>query len=132
MNGTQLKGKIGHVNMRLTELNEKTGNYVYNNQIKSFQEIYNKLGKLEDLEEQIGCPLEILVKAIKNGIWFINEDDKLEYIDEALCFNTILNTDKLVFDNYGYHCKNIEKVKGNQIYLEDYKKTWWLKEDKSE
>ncbi len=92
----------------------------------------NSLAKYRKLEEQLGCPLEVLVKAIKNGIWFINEDDKLEYIDEALCFNTKLNTDKLVFDNYGYYCKNIEKLKGNQIYLEDYKKTWWLKEDKSE
>jgi len=123
---------------RLTEEIWK-GKYTYAGKDKSTKEYdlwvdkaIQKLGKLEDLEEQLGCPLEVLVKAIKNGIWFINEDDKLEYIDEALCFNTKLNTDKLVFDNYGYYCKNIEKLKGNQIYLEDYKKTWWLKEDRSE
>ena len=92
----------------------------------------NDLLKYKDLEEKIGCPLEVVFKAIKNGIWFTNEDDELECIDEALCFNTKRDSGKFIFDNYGYHCKNIKKMKFDEIYLEDYKKTWWLKGDRSE
>ena len=92
----------------------------------------NYASKCHNLEEQLGCPLEVLVKAIKNGIWFINTKYELEYIDEALAFNTKRDSGKFVFDNCCYYCQNIEKSKCNEIYLEDYKKTWWLKEDKSE
>ena len=95
-------------------------------------EWYYKLQCLEDIEEELGCSIEILFKAIKNGIYFVNENNNLEHIDEALCFNQKTYNKKFVFDNYGYHCKNIEEAKGDEIYLEDYKKTWWLKEDKSE
>lgn len=30
---------------------------------------YQKLGKLEDIEEELGIPLEVLFKALKEGIW---------------------------------------------------------------
>ena len=114
---------------RLTHYDAKQKQYI---RLASRLAVDSKLGKLEDLEEQIGCPLEVLVKAIKNGIWFINTKDELEYIDEALAFNTKSDSGKFVFDNCCYYCKNIEKIKCNEIYLEDYKKTWWLMEDKSE
>ena len=94
--------------------------------------VMNELLQYKDLEEQLGCPLEVVIKAIKNGIWFINTKNELEYIDEALAFNTKRDSGKFVFDNCCYYCQNIEKSKCNEIYLEDYKKTWWLKEDKSE
>ena len=29
----------------------------------------DKLSKLEDLEDEVGIPLEVLFKALKNGIW---------------------------------------------------------------
>ena len=30
--------------------------------------IFNKLGKLEDLEDELGCPLEVVFKTLKEGI----------------------------------------------------------------
>ena len=33
--------------------------------------IYNKLGQLEDIEEEFGIDLITLFKALKNGIWHI-------------------------------------------------------------
>ena len=86
----------------------------------------------QKLEQELGCPIEVLIKAIKDGIWFINKDDKVEQIDEELCFNTKVSSGKFVISNYGYHCKNEEKYKLDEIYLEDYGKTWWLREDQSE
>lgn len=62
----------------------------------------NKLGKLKDIEEELGWPLDILFKfkTFKNGIWFINKQGNLEHID------------------------NDEVEEGIEIYLEDDKKTW--------
>ena len=33
-----------------------------------FDKVYNKIGKLEDLEDELGCRLETLFNALKNGI----------------------------------------------------------------
>ena len=33
------------------------------------REMYNKLGQLEDIEEELGIDLITLFKALKNGIW---------------------------------------------------------------
>lgn len=79
--------------------------------------LLNKLGKLEDLEEQLGCPLEVFVKALKNGIYY---DDKFEY--------PVFILDKDNFKDKNYHLL----VTGTIVYLKDYKETWWLREDKSE
>jgi hypothetical protein len=37
-----------------------------------------KLGKLEDLEEELGCPLEVVFKAIEEGIIVKSVNDKFE------------------------------------------------------
>ena len=33
-----------------------------------FDKVYNKLGQIEDLEDELGCSLETLFNALKNGI----------------------------------------------------------------
>ncbi len=87
----------------------------------------DKLGAHEDLEEEIGCPLEI---------------------------RCMLETDQYIFDKYGepYQIKTfyknffVARYRGKQERLEgfgyynvitdfpysDYKKNWWLKRDGSE
>lgn len=82
-------------------------------------ELIDKLAIYEDLEEQLGCPLEVMFKALKKGI-----------------FTKDLPSEKIV-KWYG-RLSNVE----TEWYLSDdnkvcvnikgYKKTWWLKEDKSE
>ena len=74
-----------------------------------------KLGKLEDLEEQIGCPLEVVFKALKQ-----------DYI-----FTKSGKHSRLEFGTYGDFWSICYGLR-TQLRVDGYKKTWWLKEDKSE
>ena len=67
-----------------------------------------------DLEEQIGCPLKVREQALKQGFIY-NGFTKLLYI----CCR---------YDENGCYLTN-GAVK---FYLKDYKKRFWLREDKSE
>ena len=54
---------------RLTK-DKRTMCIVEDNQNKNyFNQIHDKLSKLEDLEDELGIPLEVLFKALKDGIW---------------------------------------------------------------
>jgi hypothetical protein len=90
-----------------------------------------KLGKLEDLEEQLGCPLECMVAVFKamqqdyiycdigNGMYKLH-NFRLDYVDLA---------DDVYFTRSEYHYVLDDDC---CIFVKDYKKTWWLREDKSE
>ena len=114
---------------RLTEKIKNTEDYV-RLATKDKQEFINKLGRIEELEEQIGCPLEVVFKAISNGIytnwdWYYDEFDinaELSHIDNVYYGVNPFGKISIMF---GYKKETI-------IDLKDYKKTWWLKEDKSE
>ena len=75
--------------------------------------------KCHSLEEQIGCPLEVVVKALKNGVYYEDVANCMKYIVVDLHFN--LEGDfVLYFDDE------------ERLLARNYKKTWWLKIDKSE
>ena len=104
---------------RLTKLYVSVkGNNYYDSTV-SLLDTATKLGRLEDLEEQLGCPLEVVFKALINGIYIkniygemINFKCRITYKNEELgWYFNIIN---------GY------------VMVKDYKKTWWLKKDKSE
>lgn len=77
-------------------------------------EAINKLGKLEDLEEQLGCPLEVAFKKceeLKKANEY-NEYCVCNWQDEWV----ILEIDT----------SYIGEIECNIVYwLSDYKKTWW-------
>ena len=50
---------------RLTEKSK----YGYRAKDGDYKFATQKLGKLEDIEEELGIPLEVLFKALKDGIW---------------------------------------------------------------
>ena len=79
----------------------------------------DKLGKLEDLEEQLGCPLEVVVEALEYGIYTQNlpREDLTKYFDLKLSNRW----------NEWYLGNDIMAV--NTKY---YKTLFWLKKDKSE
>ena len=78
---------------------------------------FDKLGKLEDLEEEIGCPLEVLFRALNDGFYRKGLfDDSLYYFEKVYIEN-------------GWLC---EKQGAGEVLISEYKKTWWLKEDRSE
>jgi len=75
-----------------------------------------KLGKLEDLEEKIGCPLEVIFKLLNQDYYY----DELGHIWHLEFINL-----KNGATQFG--------AKGNVPQdLNNYKKTWWLRKDKSE
>jgi hypothetical protein len=78
-----------------------------------------KLGKLEDLEEQLGCPLEVVIKALKIGIFA--KDLPSEKIVKWYVRLSNVETEWYLSDD-NKMCIN----------LKGYKNIWWLKKDKSE
>ena len=52
----------------------------YCSQSGDFYDLYNKLGKLEDIEDEIDFPLDIAFRALKEGI-YREEYGKLEKFD---------------------------------------------------
>lgn len=93
------------------------------------QEFLNKLGKFEDLEEQIGCPLEVVWKALLNGIY----ESYIDYENN----NTVEIRHRKVRGIERFGLSVISPLSGypdcdDLFEYKDYKKTWFLKKDKSE
>ena len=70
--------------------------------------------KYKDLEEQLGCPLEVIIRALKDGIY-----NKRGFHYEVILYEDVL-------------CAYPIDVYDESWELSNYKKTFWLKEDKSE
>ena len=112
---------------RLTEYRKDLKRYEYKQDERGYcfiqeGQIVNKLGKLEDIEEQIGCPLEVFFKVIAT---------KKVYIVLTKC-----NFNRVYFVNLDFSAQDILTlgffVGGCKFLFNEYKITWWLKEDKSE
>ena len=86
-----------------------------------FRNIYRKLQDLENVEEEIGIDLTVLFKALKNGVYYFDEQGQLihdyvwlvnDYVAEGV-------PDKLSFSFKTYHSRQV-------LLFEDYGKTWAL------
>lgn len=84
-------------------------------------EYETKLGKLEDIEEELGCPLEIVFKALKQGYIYV-------YDNHYNFDNYTKTTAKITFNNNKFYIGFARLIRR----LEDYQKTWWLKGEKDE
>ena len=85
------------------------------------QNAINKLGRLEDIEEELGCPLEVVFKAIEDGVYI-----EVEHLPDVIERPRLYYSD----DN---KCYCLEMLYGEYVVkLSDYKKTWWLKGEKDE
>jgi hypothetical protein len=84
-------------------------------------QVVTKLGKLEDIEQELGITLEVLFKALKDGI-MINSNGILRN----------LNGIELSYNGY-FECWFFEYGMGTaNVKLKDYGKTWWLEKSKEE
>lgn len=83
-----------------------------------FAEIYTKLKHLENIEEELGCPLDVREQAFNNG--FYDENGNHYYCEHYVPFLKQM------------HTTGIMASEEKRFNLKDYKKTWWLKKDKSE
>lgn len=111
----------------MSRLTNKDDDNVYRiSGFTTIDELIDKLAIYEYLEEQIGCPLEVVVKAIYSGVAYETKDGLMESEPYV----------KLYYDGMWFGLdignKTWTKVDKDHFKLSDYKKTWWLKEDKSE
>ena len=93
---------------------------LYDFNVDDYDLCVDKLGKLEDLEEELGCPLDVVFKALIEGIHI-----QTEFLD--LTIKDFILKPRLYFSN-DFKCYCLETGYGaNMIKLKDYQKTWWLK-----
>lgn len=110
---------------RLTQKHPKIDGYMpkYDNGV--YIQYMNKLGQLEDIEEELGCPLKVRDRALKQDEIFYVEKNQTKMI-------------RVIAMNYGYinNGECVLNCLANGIWFclptKDYQKTWWLKKDKSE
>jgi hypothetical protein len=88
-----------------------------------YHEVCDELLSYKQLEEQIGCPLDVVVKLAKQ--------------DELYCqfFNELQHHKRIKVDlknGLVWYCKQVGGHYACRQPLSNYGKTFWLKEDKSE
>lgn len=126
------KVKVNNMNDRLTK---KVGEN-YCSQNGDFYDVYNKLGELEDLADEISCPLDVYVKiqlGLVDTIYVKRYETVREYWDEngiqleqkeSLQPRLIIRVDRRDFcyqDLLGKECMSFS----------EYGTEFWLREDKS-
>ena len=84
--------------------------------------------KYKDLEEKLGCPLDVLGRVILQKYFYDIYGNKIDtdigYITQDGKTDIVMSVEEWEDGKYcGKDCA---------IYLRDYKKTWWLKKDRSE
>lgn len=111
---------------RLTKKHDGSGSYtqfgdkyIPNHNIRHKQCV-EKLGKLEDIEQELGIPLEVLFKALKDGIYrlyeeFEDEPPSIYYLDPII-----------MYDEYRKCWIFYDDGKCQVYCLKDYGKTWAL------
>lgn len=93
--------------------------------INSTDDLKYKLGKYEDIEQELGIDLITLFKALKNGFYFKYKDKTLSSNDYFFQITTDLR-DNWIFDIISDHLSLLStKVK-------DYGKTWALTKEELE
>ena len=86
-----------------------------------FRDVYRKLQDLENVEEEIGIGLTVLFKALKNGVWYFDEQGQLvhDYVWLVNNYVSVGVPDKLSLAFKTCHS-------GQILLFEDYGKTWAL------
>ena len=104
--------------------------------VEGYLKAIEKLGKLEDLEEELGYSLEFIFKVLKSPKIYIEGMNVRSEYDDRFKFNAKAN--QYIINPYAIDGKKPEFLfvdrwdYGYDLRMKDYKKTWWLKEDKSE
>lgn len=100
---------------RLTKKNEigydTTG--TYNSYFNATIKIVNKLGQLEDIEEELGIDLITLFKALKYGVFVVESNERFIVDDEI----ERLDVSNGVFTTHNEYL---------ELEFKDYGKTWAL------
>lgn len=89
------------------------------------QDVKNKLGQLEDIEEELEIDLIVLFEALKNGVYYYsNQQLAKDHVFLISKYLTIYN-DKLAYDFMTTFEKKL-------LLFKDYGKTWALTKEELE
>jgi len=108
---------------RLTKKRQDCSYVVINGEFYNIGEHIDKLGELEDIEDELGISLITLFKAYTDGFYVKGEEEK-QYIDFENSLNAIAFKNKEMF--YGH------KWSFQYVKLYDYGKTWALTKEELE
>ena len=111
----------------MSRLTKKLDEGFYVSNAPCTDDLKNKLGKLEDLEDELGCPLEVVFKALESFYCPELEKNKKLYSYYVYGFDDCELFVYLSYSKYDYD--NDEEIK---IPIKDYGVNWWLKGDRSE
>ena len=79
----------------------------------------NELKRLKDIEEELGCPLKVVFKALNEGVYI-----EVEHLPDVIERPRLYCSDD-------FKCYCFELLYGEYVVkLSDYQKTWWLKGEK--
>lgn len=103
----------------------------------------NKEKIYDELTNELGCPLDVVFKAIKDGIVIKAHKDQHDSYDITLWLNTkqliaVKDIKQLYFEEprlikYDVWCFSCSSGSySGCVSLKDYKKTWWLSSDLEE
>ena len=90
------------------------------------EKVYNKLGRLEDLEEELGIDLITLFKALKEGIYYKTIKSGIYHIPDT-CLELNYN-----FGEFNIWVNGHKMLDGLLINLKKYGKTWALTREEFE
>ena len=115
------------------QLIDEKENLSANEEIKKIQVLgTNKLGKLEDIEEELGIDLITLFKALRNGIWTNQEQCYGDEKQGKIRFFQV----RLLLEENAVGCIHNSMWKGKEVirtlYFKDYGKTWALTKEELE
>lgn len=101
-------------------------------QIENSNACVDKLGKLEDIEEELGIDLITLFKALRNGIWTNQEQWYGDEKQGKIRFFQV----RLLLEENAVGCIHNSMWKGKEVirtlYFKDYGKTWALTKEELE
>ena len=105
-NKTRLTEKRRHGHYKISVDLDKMNNFD-----AVLTEIVEKLGRLEDIEDELGIDLTTLYEALKNGVYYRNNQKQINFAKSERVY---LSHKSLRVDYHTYK------------YLKDYGKTWSL------
>lgn len=122
---------------RLTQ--KRNNSYVFiNGEFHNIGKHINKLGQIEDIEEELGIDLIMLFRALrKNGIWIkssVNTVFHLEpsYIKVEIDCDKPLIASIVLKELYFEDLDGVMDTTGEEWFMEDYGETWALTREELE
>lgn len=105
---------------------------LYDFNVDDYDLCVDKLGRLEDIEEQLGCPLEVFINIMLGKIKeiVVNYSDAAGYYSLYEELTTAYVSGIIEsYEHVGCLCLETNLC---DVPIKDYQKNWWLKGEKDE